>query len=175
MARRTVVGLLVFMLLLLLRSTASGQLLGSRWDWAMARIRPRSLVRSFLLLLLRMPLLLQMLLLLFLLLLLLLLRMPLLLLLFLLLLLLRMLLLILLLLQSLNLVLLLLLLLLLLLALRRRVGAYSTPRASGDWYSPRTQTTNAPPRGRPCFEDDADDAEAIRRELEPFDIFRVDK
>jgi hypothetical protein len=45
---------------------------------------------------------------------------------------------ILLLLQSLNLVL--LLLLLLLLALRRRVGAYSTPRASGDWYSPRTQT-----------------------------------
>ena len=147
MARRTVVGLLVFMLLLLLRSTASGQLLGSRWDWAMARIRPRSLVRSFLLLLLRMPLLLQMLLLLFLLLLLLLLRMPLLLLLFLLLLLLRMLLLILLLLQSLNLV----LLLLLLLALRRRVGAYSTPRASGDWYSPRTQTTNAPPRGRPCF------------------------
>ena len=158
MARRTVVGLLVFMLLLLLRSTASGQLLGSRWDWAMARIRPRSLIRSFLLL--------------FLLLLLLLLRMPLLLLLFLLLLLLRMLLLILLLLQSLNL---LLLLLLLLLALRRRVGAYSTPRASGDWYSPRTQTTNAPPRGRPCFEDDADDAEAIRRELEPFDIFRVDK
>ena len=137
MARRTVVGLLVFMLLLLLRSTASGQLLGSRWDWAMARIRPRSLIRSFLLL--------------FLLLLLLLLRMPLLLLLFLLLLLLRMLLLILLLLQSLNLVLLLLLLLLLLLALRRRVGAYSTPRASGDWYSPRTQTTNAPPRGRPCF------------------------
>ena len=134
MARRTVVGLLVFMLLLLLRSTASGQLLGSRWDWAMARIRPRSLIRSFLLL--------------FLLLLLLLLRMPLLLLL-LLLLLLRMLLLILLLLQSLNL--LLLLLLLLLLALRRRVGAYSTPRASGDWYSPRTQTTNAPPRGRPCF------------------------
>ena len=118
MARRTVVGLLVFMLLLLLRSTASGQLLGSRWDWAMARIRPRSLIRSFLLL--------------FLLLLLLLLRMPLLLLLFLLLLLLRMLLLILLLLQSLNLVLLLLLLLLLLLALRRRVGAYSTPRASGD-------------------------------------------
>ena len=160
MARRTVVGLLVFMLLLLLRSTASGQLLGSRWDWAMARIRPRSLVRSFLLLLLRMPLLLQMLLLLFLLLLLLLLRMPLLLLLFLLLLLLRMLLLILLLLQSLNLVL--LLLLLLLLALRRRVGAYSTPRASGDWYSPRTQTTNAPPRGRPCFEDDTDDAEAIK-------------
>ena len=159
MARRTVVGLLVFMLLLLLRSTASGQLLGSRWDWAMARIRPRSLIRSFLLL--------------FLLLLLLLLRMPLLLLLFLLLLLLRMLLLILLLLQSLNLVL--LLLLLLLLALRRRVGAYSTPRASGDWYSPRTQTTNAPPRGRPCFEDDADDAEATRRELEPFDIFRVDK
>ena len=145
------------MLLLLLRSTASGQLLGSRWDWAMARIRPRSLIRSFLLL--------------FLLLLRLLLRMPLLLLLFLLLLLLRMLLLILLLLQSLNL----LLLLLLLLALRRRVGAYSTPRASGDWYSPRTQTTNAPPRGRPCFEDDADDAEAIRRELEPFDIFRVDK
>ena len=65
MARRTVVGLLVFMLLLLLRSTASGQLLGSRWDWAMARIRPRSLIRSFLLLfllllllLLRMPLLL---------------------------------------------------------------------------------------------------------------------
>ena len=145
MARRTVVGLLVFMLLLLLRSTASGQLLGSRWDWAMARIRPRSLIRSFLLL--------------FLLLLLLLLRMPLLLLLFLLLLLLRMLLLILLLLQSLNLV-----LLLLLLALRRRVGAYSTPRASGDWYSPRTQTTNAPPRGKPP-----------RRELEPFDIFRVDK
>jgi len=69
---------------------------------------------------------------------------------------------ILLLLQSLNLVL--LLLLLLLLALRRRVGAYSTPRASGDWYSPRTQTTNAPPRGKPP-----------RRELEPFDIFRVDK
>ena len=154
MARRAVVGLLVFMFLLLLRSTASGQLLGSRWDWAMARIRPRSLIRSFLLL--------------FLLLLLLLLRMPLLLLLFLLLLLLRMLLLILLLLQSLNL----LLLLLLLLALRRRVGAYSTPRASGDWYSPRTQTTNAPPRGRPCFEDDA---EAIRRELKQFDIFRVDK
>jgi hypothetical protein len=46
-----------------------------------------------------------------------------------------MLLLILLLLQSLNLV-----ILLLLLVLRRRVGAYSTPRASGDWYSPRTQT-----------------------------------
>jgi len=44
-----------------------------------------------------------------------------------------MLLLILLLLQSLNLV-------ILLLVLRRRVGAYSTPRASGDWYSPRTQT-----------------------------------
>ena len=145
MARRTVVGLLVFMLLLLLRSTASGQLLGSRWDWAMARIRPRSLVRSFLLL--------------FLLLLLLLLRMPLLLLLFLLLLLLRMLLLILLLLQSLNLV----LLLLLLLALRRRVGAYSTPRASGDWYSPRTQTLQTlRPEADLVFEDDADDADAIK-------------
>ena len=103
-------GFLVLLLLLLLRSTASGQLLGSRWDWAMARIRPRSLVRSFLvsrpfllLLLLRVPLLLLLLLLL--------------------------------LLQSLNLVILLLLLLLL---LRRRVESYSTPRTSGDWYSSRT-------------------------------------
>ena len=41
--------------------------------------------------------------------------------------------------------------------------------------TPNPNFTNAPPRGRPCFEDDTDDAEAIKRELEPFDIVRVDK